>query len=180
MRGLHLAAMVVTSAHLLLEVVIGVVPISRPVNPWMEIFVLAIALAGLVVARPAPVHGSMSRRWVALGLVSVAVVLRTVAQLVQSRPGNLLAELPSLLSLLAATLAVVVAAGLLGMPRARTRYTAAGVLFALAAVLLVIVSLGRPVLMTWLIIAAPWLLGVAAGVLALKAARRTAARSSAA
>ncbi|MCF4120398.1 hypothetical protein L1785_05345 [Antribacter sp. KLBMP9083] len=172
LRGLHLAALIVTGAHLLLEVVIGAVQlilgarVPLTVGTGMEVFVLGLALAGLVVSRSASLRGPTTQRWVALGLVTAAAALSILPDLIRY-PVDDISYLPLMLPGLAGGIAVVLAAGLVGLARPWARYTAAGVLVAITVLLLVGLPWGWE-LDEYMIV---WVVGdVARGALVLMAA----------
>lgn len=183
LRGLHHAAMVVTCAHILLQLVIGAVQLilgarlPLTVGTTMEIFVLGLALAGLVVARSAPLRGPTTQRWVALSLVTAAAVLTILPELFEFALQGEVRYLPFLLPGLALTIVVVLAAGLLGFPQQWARFTAAGLLIVYSAWSLLILPWGRELdanLIPWIVgTSVETMLAVAAAVLAFAAARRS-------
>lgn len=182
LRGLHHAAMVVTCAHILLQLVIGAVQLilgahlPLTVGTTMEIFVLGLALAGLVVARSAPLRGPTTQRWVALSLATAAAALTILPELFEFALQGEVRYLPFLLPGLALTIVVVLAAGLLGFPQQWARFTAAGLLIAYSAWSLLILPWGRELdadLIPWTVgTSVGTMLAVAAAVLAFAAARR--------
>lgn len=182
LRGLHHAAMVVTCAHILLQVVIGAVQLilgahlPLTVGTMMEILVLGLALAGLVVARSAPLRGPTTQRWVALSLVTAAAALTILPELFEFALQGEVRYLPFLLPGLALTIVVVLAASLLGFPQQWARFTAAGLLIVYSAWSLLILPWGRELdadLIPWTVgTSVGTMLAVAAAVLAFAAARR--------
>ncbi|WP_125775592.1 hypothetical protein [Antribacter gilvus] len=146
-RSLLTAALVVTSLHLALHVAIGGVEHVLGARPALVLgttaaaLVLAVTLVGVIVGWFATRRGPTAMRWLALGIVVAAgclIVFQEVSTIVPYI--DLAAAVPLILTNVLASVAVVVAAGFLGLPRERARYIAAGLFGLLVAWFLVGVS----------------------------------------